>query len=297
MIELDIPLHLGRLTSITPELAREFRFPALFSFANADADEVGAAISRGWDDERNSEPYRLLCLRSLRYLTVRATLLRQATDFTFWSRVYAECSDAESRLECILACYGSEDERAWDLVRAAASDPLGKIRVFALQVAGTMVRQVPARRAAGMALLKYHLDHGNPWNRLGGLMGFSIAGLRGDGLIAQIVRFIDAEWDDTLRHMAIGLLARVMDKDAFAGFAAAFATRAAPLPASTEAVLFAFLSQVHPARAQVIAAQAIADPKAAGPLAGAAAQGLAVHSVLGARGWADAFRQALGGVQ
>lgn len=296
MIDLDVPRYLGQLKSITPELAREFRFPALFSFAGTKLKDTMAFAFREWEDEKNPAPYQLVCLRTLRYLTVIETLRKHGPDFEFWARAFTESTDAAVRYECVLACYGSEDDRAWELVRVAATDRVGKVRAFALQMAGSIVRMVPARRAAGMALLKYNLEHGNPWNRLGGLMGYSIAGLRGEGLAAQLIRFIDGEWDETLRHLAIALLSRIMEKENFASFAADFATRAAPLPACTQAVLFHFLSLAHPHKAQAIAAQAYTDPKSAGPLAAAAAQGISVQAILGSHGWNDDFSQTLLGV-
>lgn len=295
MIELDVPRYLGQLKSITPELAREFRFPALFSFTGPKLKEAMAFAFSQWEDEKSPAPYQLVCLRTLRYLTVLETMRKHAPDFDFWARAYADSRDADFRQECVLACYGSDDDRAWELVRSAATDRVGKIRAFALQIAGSMVRMVPGRRAAGMALLKYNLEHGNPWNRLGALLGYSIAGLRGDGLATQLVRFVDTEWDDTLRHMAIGLLSRTMEKEAFASFAAEFAARAAPLPPGTLAVLFHFLSLAHPTKAQAIAAQAVIDPKLAGPLADAAAQGLSVQATMGPHAWDVDFRQALSG--
>lgn len=296
MIELDVPRYLGQLKSITPELAREFRFPALFSFTGPKLKEAMAFAFSQWEDEKSPAPYQLVCLRTLRYLTVLETMRKHDPDFEFWARAFATSTDAGFRQECVLACYGSDDERAWDLVRAAATDRAGKIRSFALQIAGSMVRMVPARRAAGMALLKYNLEHGNPWNRLGALLGYSVAGLRGEGLTTQLTRFVDAEWDDTLRHMAIGLLSRIMEKEAFANFAADFAGRAAPLPPGTLAVLFHFLSLAHPTKAQAIAAQAFMDPKAAGPLADAAAQGLSVQATMGSHSWDVDFKQALTGM-
>lgn len=296
MIDLDVPRYLGQLKTITPELAREFRFPALFSFAGTKLKEAMAFAYSEWEDEKNSAPYQLVCLRTLRYLTVIETLRKRGPDFEFWSRAFTTNSDAAVRHECVLACYGSDNDRAWDLVRLAATDRIGKVRAFALQIAGSIVRMVPTRRAAGMALLKYNLEHGNPWNRLGALMGYSIAGLRGEGLAAQLTRFVDTEWDDTLRHMAIGLLSRVMEKENFAAFAADFASRAAPLPACTQAVLFHFLSLAHPHKAQGIAAQAFIDPKSAGPLAAAAAQGMAVQATIGSHAWNDAFSQTLLGL-
>jgi hypothetical protein len=96
--------------------------------------------------------------------------------------------------------------------------------------------------------------------------------------------------------MAIGLLSRIMEKEAFATFAADFMTRAAPLPAGTQAVLFHFLSLAHPNKAQAIAAQAFLDPKSAGPLAAAAAQGLAVQATVGSHAWKDDFSQTLLGL-
>jgi hypothetical protein len=220
---------------------------------------------------------------------------RQEPDFALWLRIYQASDEIAFRQESILACHGSADDHAWELVRAAANDRVGKLRAVALHIAGTIVRMVPARRAAGMALLKYNLEHGNPWHRLGALWGYVMSGLRGEGLVAQLTRFIAAEWDDGLRHLAIGFLARIADRETFATFAAEFATRAAPLPASTEAVLFQFLAQAHPARAQTIAALAIANPRTAGPLAGAAAQGLAVQAALGLQDWTQELRHIRGG--
>jgi hypothetical protein len=249
-----------------------------------------------WEDERSPAPYQLVCLRALRYLTVLETMGKHEPDFEFWTRAFATATELEARQECVLACYGSDDERAWELVRTAAADRIGKIRAFALQIAGSMIRMVPARRAAGMALLKYNLEHGNPWNRLGALLGYSVAGVRGEGLTTQLARVVEAEWDDTLRHMALGLLSRIMEKETFANFAAEFAARAAPLPPGTLAVLFHFLSLAHPTKAQAIAAQAVIDPKSAGPLADAAAQGLSVQATIGSHGWDVDFRDALAGV-
>ena len=296
MIDLDVPRYLGQLKTITPELAREFRFPALFSFAGTKLKEAMAFAYSEWDDEKNPAPYQLVCLRTLRYLTVIETLRKRGPDFEFWSRAFSTNSDAAVRYECVLACYGSDDDRAWELVRLAATDRIGKVRSFALQIAGSIVRMVPTRRAAGMALLKYNLEHGNPWNRLGALMGYSIAGVRGEGLAAQLTRFVETEWDDTLRHMAIGLLSRVMEKENFATFAADFAARSAPLPACTQAVLFHYLSLAHPHKAQGIAAQAFIDPKSAGPLAAAAAQGMAVQATIGSHAWNDAFSETILGL-
>lgn len=296
MIELDVPRYLGPLKTITPELAREFRFPALFSFTGPKLKETMAFAFREWEDAKNPTPYRLVCLRTLRYLTVLQTLRKQEPDFEFWAGALASATDAAFRQECVLACYGSDDDRAWEIIRAATADRTGKVRAFALQIAGSIVRMVPARRAAGMALLKYNLEHGNPWNRLGALFGYSITGLRGDGLATQLTRFVDAEWDDTLRHMAIGLLARVMEKEAFATFAADFASRAAPLPPGTQAVLFQFLALAHPNKAQAIAAQAFVDPKSAGPLADAAAQGLSVQAIMVPHGLDADFRETLAGL-
>jgi hypothetical protein len=296
MIDLDVPRYLGQLKTITPELAREFRFPALFSFAGTKLKEAMAFAFSEWEDDKNPAPYQLVCLRTLRYLTVIETMRKRGPDFEFWARAFSANSDPIIRQECVLACYGSEDERAWDLVRMASTDRVGKVRAFGLQIVGSMVRMVPARRATGMAQLKYNLEHGNPWNRLGALMGYSIAGLRGDGLATQLIRFVEIEWDDTLRHMAIGLLSRIMEKEAFATFAADFMTRAAPLPAGTQAVLFHFLSLAHPNKAQAIAAQAFLDPKSAGPLAAAAAQGLAVQATVGSHAWKDDFSQTLLGL-
>ncbi len=296
MIELDVQHYLGQLKSITPELAREFRFPALFTFTGPKLKEAMAFAFSQWEDEKNPAPYQLICLRTLRYLTVIETLRKRDPDFDFWARAFTTSTDNGFRQECILACYGSDADRAWELVRSAATDRNGKIRAFALQIAGTIVRMVPTRRAAGMALLKYNLEHGNPWNRLGALMGYSVAGLRGDGLATQLTRFVDTEWDDTLRHMAIGLLSRIMEKEAFANFAAEFAAHAAPLPPGTQAVLFHFLSIAHPTKAQAIAAQAFLDPKSAGPLAEAAAQSLSAQATIASHAWDDDFKHTLLGL-
>jgi hypothetical protein len=293
MIDLDVPRYLGQLKTITPELAREFRFPALFSFAGTKLKEAMAFAFSEWEDEKNSAPYQLVCLRTLRYLTVIETMRKRGPDFEFWARAFAANSDAAVRHECVLACYGSEDDRAWELVRSAATDRVGKVRAFALQIAGSIVRMVPSRRAAGMALLKYNLEHGNPWNRLGALMGYSIAGLRGEGLATQLIRFIDAEWDETLRHMAIGLLSRIMEKETFAGFAADFATCAAPLPACTRLCCSISCRWLIPIRHRRSLAQAFIDPKSAGPLAAAAAQGMAVQATIGSHAWNDDFSQTL----
>jgi hypothetical protein len=66
MIDLDVPRYLGQLKSITPELAREFRFPALFSFAGTKLKEAMAFAFSEWEDEKNPAPYKLECLRTLR---------------------------------------------------------------------------------------------------------------------------------------------------------------------------------------------------------------------------------------
>lgn len=296
MIDVDVPRYLGQLKTITPELAREFRFPALFSFAGTKLKEAMAFAFSEWEDDKNPAPYQLVCLRTLRYLTVIETMRKRGPDFEFWARAFADNTDPVIRQECVLACYGSDDQQAWDLVRLAAGDRVGKVRAFGLQIAGSMVRMVPARRAAGVALLKYNLEHGNPWNRLGALMGYSVSGLRGDGVATQLVKFVDTEWDDTLRHMAIGLLSRIMEREAFASFATDFMSRTTALPAGTQAVLFHFLSLAHPNKAQAVAAQAFLDPKSAGPLAAAAAQGLAVQATVGSHAWKDDFSQTLLGL-
>lgn len=282
MIELDVARHLAQLKSITLELAAEFRFPALFSLTGAKLAETVAFARAEWLAIDNPAPYRQLCLRTLRYLTVLETLRKGEPDFAFWRRAFDSNADAAVRHECVLACYGSAADGAWDLVRAAAGDRVGKVRAFALQITGSIVRIVAPRRAAGVAMLQYHLSHGNPWNRLGALMGFSIAGLRGDGLTMKLSHCARVEWDSTVRHMAIALLARLMEKSAFAAFATAFLRDAAePLPASTQAVLFHFLSAVHPAEAQRLAAQAFCDAKPASALAAAVAQGMAAQVVMG----------------